>query len=160
MYDVGIDAVAVSYSRLEITGVAWFETQQVHVFRLAPGNYVVEADMAALVNFSVNSVGHVEYDTSLDAVLSGRGGSTLVIRGLAITVDATTTHHSEFLLAGVGVFGSGRPHTVRLLPGAGQVSFVDWRSFEFMVSLSGFVDYDASLDEFLSGRGTSTLTIT
>jgi hypothetical protein len=157
---VEFDATAVSYAQIGIAGLGRFETDRVHVVRLAPGSYVVEAEATAQVNFSVTATGRIDYDPGLDSVLSGRGGSTLVIHGLAITIDATATNQPEFLLAGAGLHDAGRPHTVRLLPGGSAVSFADWKCFGFTVSLSGFIDYDSSLDEFLSGRGTSTLTIT
>jgi len=159
IHNLDIDATAVSYSRIRVSGHSWFKAEEPQPVQLTAGVYRLEAESAAFVWFSVGGAGRVDYDSSLDGVLSGRGGTTLTIHGLAVTIDATAMGNSVFLLAGVGWRDSAKPQLVQLLPGSSHVCLVDRRCFKFSLSQSGGIDYESSLEEPLSGRGTSTLTI-
>jgi hypothetical protein len=78
---VTFDARESGYTLFTISGVTpWKDARYAQVLRLLPGaHYVVTPDGRKLP-FRVTDAGQVDYDPSLDGVLSGRGGSTLTIR--------------------------------------------------------------------------------
>lgn len=131
---------------------------------LAPGSYNFFAPGSDVsFPFSVSPSGTVEYDTSLDAFLSGRGTSQLTVAGFPITFDATqlTTKGYNINYNAAGGSTSSNYGIERLIPGNyGFFSPGSEVSFPFSISPGGTVEYDTSLDAFVSGRGTSQLTVT
>ncbi|MEV4319480.1 RNA polymerase sigma factor [Actinocrispum sp. NPDC049592] len=63
-----------------VSGAGYWVSPQLKTLRLAPGPHVFALQNTTRYAFQVTKDGHVEYDHSLDGVLSGRGGSTLVVR--------------------------------------------------------------------------------
>jgi adhesin HecA-like repeat protein len=122
-------------------------------YRLASGNVWTDARL------TVTRAGTVDYPAGA-GYLSGRGGTTLVARGVEISVDARRLTSARFSIAWVGSNYDARqvqvfrllPSTYRLGDGAG------WSSARFTATAAGTVDYEAAATYF-SGRGTPTLTI-
>jgi fibronectin-binding autotransporter adhesin len=120
----------------------------------APGGSVV---------FTVNADRTVDYDQSLDGVLSGRGTSTLVVSGRsafidmsalsipALTLDKTltVTRNVPFALAFTDL-----PGTYALVDSAGAGA-----SVAFNLNGDGTVGYDPSLEGVLTGAGTNALVV-
>jgi hypothetical protein len=77
-----------------------------------------------------------------------------------ISIDARSLSIPGFSIAGVGTFSTSSVELVDLAPGTYIVGTVGSPAFEFKVDASGRVDYDVSLDTFVAGRGTTTLTVT
>jgi hypothetical protein len=100
---VKIDATATSYSVLSVVGVTnWLNAKTVQHLGLSPGWYAIETVATTAVPFRITDSGAVDYDRALDGSLSGRGSSTLVIRGYPIEVDATSPSYSAFTAASLG----------------------------------------------------------
>ncbi|HXJ34158.1 MAG TPA: hypothetical protein VMS22_08965, partial [Candidatus Eisenbacteria bacterium] len=117
--------------------------------------------------FDVTVLGTVDFDSSLDAYVSGRGTSTLTVTGFAIAVDATAMTAPSFNIERGNVApltSTATVATVHLLPGAyGEFNCgagSESTSFPFTVTTAGLLDLNPSLDAYVSGRGTSTLTVT
>jgi cysteine-rich repeat protein len=169
---INFDATAMSSPAFNIDrGKAGSgSTDQVQTLRLLPGSYS-EFDLPASnpstsFPFVVTAEGTLDFDAALDGYVSGRGTSTLTVTGLGINFDATAMSSLAFNIdrgkAGIG--STDQVQTLRLLPG--RYSEFDLpasspsTSFPFVVSTSGTVDFDPAVDAYVSGRGTSTLTVT
>lgn len=169
-FPVSIDATQLVYRYFVIPGITsgWVDSRTVQPFNLAPGQYSfqIASGYYADFTFTVTSTGTVDYSTSFDSFLSGRGTTTLRIDGLLVTLDAR-------YLSGSGVLLEA-PHTnddwisyktVRMVPasyysvqqGSGEVA-----NFSFKLGIDGkwsySAGYDVSAGGFLGGSGTSTLT--
>ncbi len=166
---IQIDATALSAGafNLNFGSAGGGSTDQIISLPLLPGNYSFHApasNATAQFDFIVTSSGTVDFDPGLDGYVSGRDTSTLTVSGFPITIDATALSASGFNL-NFGTAGGGAMNTVttlQLLPG--NYSFHAPASnataqFDFIVTSSGTVDFDPGLDGYVSGRGTSTLTI-
>jgi hypothetical protein len=79
-----------------------------------------------------------------------------------ITIDTSALTFPFFLIPGQSDFQDGSTSPTILLP-AGSYSFQQYSGyfadFQFEVTATGTLDYDPKFDTFLSGRGTSTLTV-
>ena len=76
-----------------------------------------------------------------------------------ISIDARSLSIPGFSIASVGTFSTSSVELVDLAPGTYIVGTVGDPAFEFKVDAAGRVDYSASLDTFVAGRGTATLTV-
>src|SRR5262249_4301157 len=115
------------------------------------------------VTFTVTPAGTVDYDPSLDGILSGRGTSTLVVNGRtigiatnelsipALTLDQTLTVPRT--LSVVYSF-TDLPGTYALVDSAGSGA-----SIPFMLNGDGTVGYDPSLQGVLLGAGRNELIV-
>ena len=112
-------------------------------------------------DFTVNVDGSLAYGAELDTFVSGRGTSTLKVGGFPITVDATAVHAVNMNIAHNEVWnGANVAATYTLVPGAYSLCIpYENNCFVFTVSATGQVDYEPSRDTYLSGRGTSSLTV-
>ncbi|WP_125727713.1 RNA polymerase sigma factor [Kibdelosporangium aridum] len=63
-----------------VTGLTGRAANTLVTLRLVPGAHNLQLSDGRRFAFRVTEPGHVDYDRSLDAVLSGRGSSTLVVR--------------------------------------------------------------------------------
>jgi hypothetical protein len=81
------------------------------------------------------------------------------VHGFPVTVDATGSGSSGFAVGGVGSWDARQSRTMRLLPAAHYVLLPTGTRLDFRVTGTGLIDYAASLDGVLSGRGTPTLTV-
>jgi hypothetical protein len=136
--------------------VAPFDNTTAHTVRLMPGLHEFVSGYVTFF-YTVTADGRFEYDSSMSSYLDGSGTTTLVVRGLPVTIDATRMAGAFFLANDVGTQFDNTVHVVRLLPGQ-HFFFTTALSFFFTVQPDGTVDYDPGLTG-VSGRGTSTLVV-
>ncbi|MFF8407563.1 Ig-like domain-containing protein [Streptomyces sp. NPDC015684] len=170
---VDVDARALDHPlTLGLPGAVSLPPDRVHSLRLLPAAaYRLRVDAGAAdgyLDFSVTSDGQVEL--ALDGEAAGiaeAAGSTLRVQGRTVTVDGRSLSHS-LLPVGVpddeaGVFLSpSTVHRLTLLPAIGYAFHAApgvAADFSYTVRADGTVDYDASCDRFLTGRGTRTLVV-
>ena len=142
-----------------------FLTAPQQSLQLQPGRYefVVASGVPSDFTFDVTAAGLINYDAAFDTFLSGRGTTTLVVRGFEIHFDARYLSGpiSLFVLPdAVRILNT----SLRLLPASSYVleqgsgSVAQW---PLQIGLDGKVQYDQGLDiahgGFLSGRGTTQL---
>ena len=153
----------MSAPQFALDGRAGLPTDTVATVDLAEGSHIFVPDGPGF-SFTVTSGGTLDFDVALDAVVSGRNTTTLTVTGFPIQVDARSLSSPQFSI-NRGNSGHGDTDvvtTLELFPGdyaefnAPAGSFVD---FPFTVTMAGKLDH-AALDGFVSGRGTSTLTVT
>ena len=112
----------------------------------------------ALVYFQTDSAGTIDYDPSLEGILSGRGTTALRVNGAAVTIDASTLT-SDYLSMDYMAQDKSSPINARLLPGSHSLVTHGGSVAYFTVTNSGKVDYDTALEGIITGSGTSTLHI-
>ena len=175
--DITIDATALTAPQFQLkqdsTIIGTFDTTPTNpVLALTPGIYTLSSALTfevtttgGAIQFEVTQAGTLDYDSSLDSVLSGRGSTTLTVQGVSLTVDATALD-ARLLFSMYGVVSSqsvSSAQVVTLVPGqnefhiAGQIPNF---GFFFDMGSDGVIDFDPTLDAYVSGRGTSTLTVT
>ena len=120
--------------------------------QLLPGSHFFSTYGGAVVYFTVADDGTIDYDASLDGVLTGRGTNTLTVQGAAVQIDASALPGSYLALDYVAYDGDA-PIDARLLPGSHFFSTYGGAAVYFTVANDGTIDYDASLDGVLTGRG-------
>jgi DNA-directed RNA polymerase specialized sigma24 family protein len=77
---ITIDATATTHTSIQVSGVAgWKNPRQEQTVRLMPGKHQVVALDGRKYEFVVKDNGLLDYDPSLDAVLSGRNSTRLTI---------------------------------------------------------------------------------
>src|SRR5262249_13854532 len=105
--------------------------------------------------------GTVDYDPSMDGFFFGRGTTTLSVRGIATLLDATAlTPQSMAINQVTDWFASSTPQSLHLVPGTYDLYRAPSALVTtFSITAAGTVDYDASADQFLTGRGTTMLTV-
>ena len=167
-YPITIDGQELPHPLLLIGESVWLPHTQVNEVRMIPASgYQFQAGGSAVAkswSFTVTPQGSVDFDPACDGFLSGRGSATLRVHGYPITIDGQELPH-PLLLIGESVW---LPHTqvneVRMIPASwyqfqagGSEVDTNW---SFTVTLQGSVDFDPAYNQFLDGRGTTTLTIT
>lgn len=159
---VTVDATRLSAQAFAIfITTGWLANSTSHVLNLLPGHYNFQQGNGVVPEaaFDVRLDGTVDYATSSDAFLAGRGTSTFRLLGLPVTIDATQLAAQAFaVFITTGWLPHTTSHVLNLLPahydfqqGNGVVP-----EAAFDVHSDGTVDYAASSDTFLAGRGTST----
>jgi hypothetical protein len=152
---VALDVSALGVSAVAVDGV-WHDLAGPMALQLMPGQHYVYAQ-GVFTYFTVNADGTLDYDASLDGALAGRGTTDLSLIGRAVTVDASALGVSAANVDGVWHDLAG-PMALQLMPGAHYV-YVQGVYAVFTVNADGTLDYDASLDGALTGRGTTTLSL-
>ena len=79
-FPVTIDARDSAEPSFSLDGVGTFDARQLQTARLLPIWHVVTFPSRRQYAFRVGDSGPIDYDHSLDAILSGRNSSTLIIR--------------------------------------------------------------------------------
>jgi hypothetical protein len=129
---------------------------------------VYAAASPADFTFTVDSAGHVRYGAEHETFLGGAGSDTLVLEGLAVTVDARYLSGSGVLISGVPPDNDDwlRHATVRLLPApvyAFQQGSGVLINFRTALRRDGTWSYDPRYDlgqgGYVAGNGTDTLTL-
>ncbi|WP_436501330.1 hypothetical protein [Actinokineospora sp. HUAS TT18] len=159
---VSVDADATSYSGFLLTGTGqpWQNARARQTYQLIPGRHQVVTQDGAGVLFTVGATGLVEFPTNLDPVLVGRDTTTLVVRGVPTTLDATATSYDQFYIPGAGTWRqAARQQEFRLIPGTHQVALHAGPALNFTTDSLGRVSYASTLDPLLDGRGTAMLTV-
>jgi hypothetical protein len=155
---VGVDITATSYTGYSVAG-NFTVRDQLPEFVLVPGIHALQLEgRPGWLDFVVTTAGHVDYDAARESIFSGRGGTTLTVRGLAINIDARSAEFVSFFVPGVsGWVDARQEHSFLLVNGTHSVVPSTGTTVTFTVTATGNVDYDASLDNILDGRGTPTL---
>jgi hypothetical protein len=162
---VHIDAHALTMPDLSLNYAVNVATATPFTATLLPGaqsllyNSGVGGAGPDIVAFSVDNSGAVDYDPSLNGMLSGRGSSNLVVNGVTVKIDARALTTPDLLLNYAVNFATACPFSATLLPGVQSLLPVNGGPVAFSVNNSDAVDYDPSLNGVLSGRGTSTLVV-
>ena len=166
---ITIDATALSVETIALDGFSTFPTATAQSFTLGAGSYKLYYNAGVSqpnVNFTVTNGGTLDYDPALDAVLTGRGTTTLHVNGRTIQLDATRLSVSyveiNSIFGGATALPSSVVKTMTLLPAVHQFFYnagVSQPGVLFTLTNAGTVDYDAALDGVLDGRGTSTLRV-
>jgi len=169
MHTIRIDTSELTYPWLWIPGqLPHFVDGSVRdgaVVRLQSGTFVFQQTRshASDVRFSVTDDGLVDYPSTHEHVLGGRGTTTLRVRGLEVTFNPTGRARPLLpLWGGCREPLGARTRTLRIPPGSAyamRLLHVPRRVLEFRVGADGVVDYAAAFEESLSGRGTGTLTV-
>jgi hypothetical protein len=156
-----IDTAALSMS-VQLDGGEVLDPGSIWVLSLAPGMHTLTGANGAggSVEFSVTSDGLVDYDPSLNSVLSGRDTTTLGIQGATVRIDATALESQSdgFAISGLSTHPTAVVQTFTLLPGS-YLFQAGSLQFPFSLSEQDQVDFDLGLENHLSGRGTNTLTV-
>jgi len=157
-----IDATRLSVQQLSVDNAIFPATSAAFTFTGLPGlaSLVDIHGEGTTVTFSLNADGTVSYDPSFQGVLSGSGTNTLVVNGVAVNIDATALSQqtATFSILGAGNYATAQVQALTFLPGA--VAFQGGTlQFGFTVSTLDQLDYDASLDSEISGRGSNTLVV-
>jgi hypothetical protein len=138
--------------------VGWKDTSKPVTVTAMPGQYVLSTWDSTHGTVTVTPDGVFDFDPAL-AHLSGRGTSTLVLHGHAVTVDPTRISGLWAIRGVAGWLDTSKPVTVTVMPGQYHFEAPDpGLEFVFTVTPAGTIDYDPSLT-YLSGQGTSTLVI-
>ncbi|MDH5585325.1 MAG: FG-GAP-like repeat-containing protein, partial [Nitrospirota bacterium] len=174
-FPITFDATALTAPQIQIkqgpTVLGTFNKSPQPTVGLNPGFYTLSSALTlevtttgGLITFEVTPAGTLDFDASLDGVLSGRGTATLVVSGVPITIDATDLVGRFFSMFGVlSTFSTGITHNVTVVPGQNEFHMtgqIPNFGFFFDVLVNGTVDFPAALDAYVSGRGTNTLTVT
>src|SRR5262249_8294240 len=126
-----------------------------------PGTYALAPTGSGIpVPFIVKADGTVDYPAASEAMLSGRGTSTLVVNVILLTIDARalSQQFGTFLLDNFGGFPTSQLVTFPVWPGSFLFQGGSLQ-FQFVVTLGGTVDFDHALDGQVGGRGTPILVI-
>jgi len=150
-----------------------FSNNGVKDLNLTTGNYLFCAPYNRYcLPFSVDSSGDFQYDSSVDAYFEGAGTKALVVTGLEITLETSALSHYRFNLKdelehqSVIGYNNNGSQTATLLPG--DYFFCapyHTNCLPFSVEVDpngpdGLISYATPFDTWLSGIGTSTLTVT
>jgi len=165
MADIRFDVSNLTYKKFWVLDQSstTFDGSASEVLSLPSGTYTFRhPDIAAEFTFEVTPDGFINFSAAHDGFLSGRGTSTLVVRGFTISLDARTLSHDLVPLALAVLLARDRTHVLTLLPAKGYAflpssQFVG--DFRFDVTTEGTVNYDQGYDGFASGRGSSQLVV-
>ncbi|MGW5054306.1 hypothetical protein [Actinokineospora sp. NPDC004072] len=157
-FPVSVDFSALSYSSLLLDGRAAPRSRW--SAELAAGEHELAVPDGPRLRFTVTATGTVDYDPAHDAVLSGRSGTGIVLRGHAVAVDGTAGRFPGLAVDGVApVHLAALRLDLRLLPGDHRLRPERGPVLPFTVGGDGLVDYSRELDALLAGRGTRTLVV-
>lgn len=166
-----LDASALTVLSVDLKAVASLDPSAgLHTLSVLPGTQTLHyiggnggAGFAEVL-FDVSSNGIVDYDASFASVLSGQGTNTLVVEGATIHLDATPLSVGRLKLRNINpsLDTQAGVHTLVLLPGIHRIAYgspPNAAYVDYYVKVDGTVNYDASLNQVLSGAGTDTLTL-
>jgi hypothetical protein len=124
---------------------------------------IVQSANFSLVTFTVTN-GIVDYDHSIDSIVSGRGTNNLVLIGVNITIDASYIIGRGVNLGSVWddfrakVIGNFLPnlttHTYSFIVGSGLVADINFR-----IDISGKIIFDDIYKGYASGSRSNCLTL-
>jgi predicted outer membrane repeat protein len=153
-----LDLSSLSLSRLFLDGNQSLTNGLSPWLTLTPGTHYL-SDGIASVAFTVAADGTVDYDASLNPVLSGRGTTTLTVHGVSLTIDASAlgTLQNPTPLYLDGVLQAATAVRVTLLPGVHYFASYGGAGQSFTVADDGALSLTNALNGSVSGN---TLTIT
>ena len=155
---IAIDITPTSYNAYQFIEGYYPRTRQFE-FTVIPGRHDLQLPgRTGLLPIEITADGRIDYDPQYNTIFTGRNTTTLTLHGFPITIDARSATFASFSVPGVtGPMDARQLHTFSLLPGTHQVVPSAGATIAFSVTAAGNVDYDASLDDVLDGRGTPTL---
>jgi Concanavalin A-like lectin/glucanases superfamily len=158
---VRVDAAALSAPSFVLGGLAGNHPTSVELAAtLLPGIHPVQYWTGAgwaMSTFTITPGGTIDYDVSLDLIFAGRGSTRLIVLGARVEIDARMLGASSFSLPPMGPYSTAAIQSLALLPGPHYFSSTP-RAFTFSIRPTVTFDYDASLDNTVTGRGTHRLT--
>ena len=166
MSDIRIDTSNLTYTQFFIPelGADFIEGANTPTISLEPGLYGFQqqTSLGANFRFEVTPDGFVNYDIANDGFLSGRGTTTLILRGFTITLDARSLSHDLLpTIVGALVLPRDSTHELTLVPAAGYTFrptpgfFAD---FQFALDVDGQIVVEPRYSGFTAVNG-RTLTI-
>ncbi|MFO0699252.1 MAG: RHS repeat-associated core domain-containing protein [Nitrospira sp.] len=164
-FAITLDARALAAPKVAIGHLTgWLPNDVPQVLHLLPGPYEFQQEpgLVPAAAFTVRPDGTIDYAATSDGFLSGRGTSTYVLHGLPITLDARALAAPKVAIGHLtGWLPNDVPQVLHLLPGPYEFQQEPGLvpAAAFTVRPDGTIDYAATSDGFLSGRGTSTYTL-
>jgi len=122
MADIRFDVSNLTYKKFLVLDQSstTFDGSASEVLSLPSGTYTFRhPDIAAEFTFEVTPDGFINFSAAHDGFLSGRGTSTLLVRGFTISLDARTLSHDLVPLALAVLLARDRTHVLTLLPAKG-----------------------------------------
>jgi hypothetical protein len=157
---VSVDLSSSSYDRVSVQWVTGMQVGRLLTVKLIPGAHSVSLLAGPAFTMTVTAAGEVRHDPALDGFLDIVAGTTLVVRGSEVWVDATATAYPQFWIGGgTSAYGSDQRRALRLVPGQHNLFLQGGPRYLFTVDPAGHVDYDPALDTALAGRGGTTLVV-
>jgi hypothetical protein len=169
-FTIELDISALSHGLLPLIAGAndFLMPDTVHRLVLPPASFysfVAGSGLVASFIFGVDLAGHVVIDPKYAGFAEGVGSQRLTIRGYPIRIDGRRLTHGLLplmLRRNDDFLSQTEVHSLTLIPaesygfqpGSGVVA-----DMSFAVDLNGLLDYPASCDGFLSGRGSDRLTL-
>ncbi|MFI5952698.1 hypothetical protein [Cryptosporangium sp. NPDC051539] len=163
---IRIDTGQLTYPKFLIPGItpAEVDGSTPAVLSLAPGTYGFQ-QMSGVISdlrFTVRDDGTLDYDPRFDAYAGGRGTTTLIVRGVPVTVDTSALSHGLLPMILGGTALDPGVHDLRLVPAAGhrfQPASGIVADFTMDVTSDGTVETDPRFAGFAHTDG-ARLTIT
>ncbi|MCE6999092.1 hypothetical protein LZG04_30445 [Saccharothrix sp. S26] len=157
--EITVDGTGSGYTAFSVAAApGWHPTAQPFTVAVRPGDHVLTSSGQTTIPFHVTENGQIRYSSAYDGMLAGRDTSTLRVRGLPITLDASELSYQSATVSGTGV-SQTRTKTVNLWPGPHFVQTPAGDRLDFEVTPAGVVRYGPQVDPVLDGAGTSTLTV-
>ncbi len=155
---ITVDATALATPSVLVDGREFNNTAPLHLVVLPGAESLHDLSTGNGVSFTVSATGTIGYDSSLQGTLLGAGSATLIVAGQTITIDARDLGVPTIRIDGL-TFNATSRITFDCLPGS--FSYVDQsqQTLVFIVTASGAVSYDPSLEGLFTGVGTATLVI-
>jgi hypothetical protein len=153
---VTIDATELSGSYLFTDYASYANAAEINLKLLPGDSHFFYTYGGSMFYFTVNANGTVDYDTSMDSFVSGRGTGELRLEGLTIEIDATTSG-GAYVTMDYAAYNAASTLTVVLLPGQHFIYTATGKLYYFTVTLDGLIDYDPELEGIFTGRGTMKL---
>ncbi len=174
---ISVDARALTEQPMQIVGItpSYDSRTPPSPLFVTPGSYAiftgggyVLGPAGSATSVTVNPDGTLDYDDSMKAIYSGRGTSALVVNAFSISVDATSLTEQQMQVVGItpSYDNKAGPTTLFVTPGAYAI-YTDGLYVlgpggaltSVTVGADGMLDYDASLNQVYSGRGTTALVV-
>ena len=166
-FPIHIDATALQNPFFKISVGACFDGSTVQNLSLQVGTYAfIACTEGGQFEFTVGPTGLIQYDSSLEGLVSGAGTTTLTVRDTQISLDARSAPAWTYRADSRACFPNSVVQTERLIPGihgfsicAGScIAFADV-VLPFRVTGSGLVAYDPVQQGAFTGAGSSTLVV-
>jgi hypothetical protein len=169
-FPVRLDGTALDHGLYPMIAgsTAFLMPDHVHELTLTPSaQYGLQPGSGLVANFhfGVDRDGHVIVPAQFGSFASGDGTDTVTIAGFTVTIDGRSLSHDLFPML-PRLVNDFLPRTttnpLTLIPAAGygfQPGSGIVADLSFTLGTDGLLDFPASCDGFMSGRGTSTLQI-
>jgi hypothetical protein len=179
-YDAGLEGILTGQNTRELTvqsaaisiDIRWLTDPYLYldnyknmpagaVFQafLLPGSHAIREYQGGEVGFEVTPQGTVQYDKTLEGILTGQGTRGLNVNGSAIAINAQALIDPSLYFDSYVPMPRGSDFPTHLLPGTHQIQEIGGGHVNFKVSNTGQLEYVATLEGILTGSGTQRLTV-